>query len=206
MEFSLFNLRMPIHRVNATGNSQWVGEFPSYLQKIVPVKSPCFLGFKAQESWRGLIPGIDPSTMGWTSLGRCKDVFQLATSQLLDAGAPQIWSWGWELVQSADANECLFYSPASVVITMVLTITCGSKASFMFFFQVLQTLISRLNIHFACRLYDVDLNLLLYLWAINVLTHISYFLLVKHGWTETQLVQKWCSHWKSCGTCMYMLL
>ena len=206
MEFSLFNLRMPIHRVNATGNSQWVGDFPSYLQKIVPVKSPCFLGFKAQESWRGLIPGIDPSTMGWTSLGRCKDVFQLATSQLLDAGAPQIWSWGWELVQSADANECLFYSPASVVITMVLTITCGSKASFMFFFQVLQTLISRLNIHFACRLYDFDLNLIA--------------LFVGYKCVDTYLILSASQTWlnknpigsevmfplKIIGTCMYMLL
>eukprot|EP00913_Durusdinium_trenchii_P019886 g18693.t1 len=34
--------------------------------------------------------GIDPSTMGWTSLGYCKDVFQMATEQLMQVGVPHL--------------------------------------------------------------------------------------------------------------------
>lgn len=57
---------------------------------------------------------IDPSTMGWTSLGRCKDVFQLATSQLLDAGVPHVrgkvtkltpCANGWEAIVQKDRGR-----------------------------------------------------------------------------------------------------
>ena len=54
-----------------------ISEFLKITYPISTVSTPTGWG----NTW-----GIDPSTLGWTSLGRCKDIFQVATSQLIDAG------------------------------------------------------------------------------------------------------------------------
>ena len=49
--------------------------------------------------WVGNTWGIDPSTLGWTSLGRCKDIFQVATSQLIDAGQSDLKMQWWVKIE-----------------------------------------------------------------------------------------------------------
>eukprot|EP00434_Breviolum_minutum_P005093 symbB.v1.2.004491.t1/scaffold250.1/size251770/2 len=70
---------------------------------------------------------IDPSTLGWTSLGRCKDIFQVATSQLIDAGVAHVKGkviklkpvgTGWEAtIQKENGREQYFKTFAVILAT-----------------------------------------------------------------------------------------
>eukprot|EP00435_Cladocopium_sp_Y103_P019475 s665_g4.t1 len=80
-----------------------------------------------KETAHELNGSIDPASLGWTSLGRCKDVFQLATSQLMDAGVPHFrgkvtkltpCANGWEAtVQKESGREQTLKAFAVVLAT-----------------------------------------------------------------------------------------
>ncbi|CAK9064083.1 Uncharacterized protein SCF082_LOCUS33064 [Durusdinium trenchii] len=81
---------------------------------------------KLKDSAHQLNGSIDPSTMGWTSLGYCKDVFQMATEQLMQVGVPHLrgkvmtlkpLASGWEATIQSERGQRSVKSNAVIVAT-----------------------------------------------------------------------------------------